>query len=41
MENVNEFIALDAEKTIVNVSRFCSGSKVANALLLITKLKYN
>ena len=38
--DINEFIANDAEKTIVNVSRFCSGNKVADTLLIISKLKY-
>ena len=38
--DVNEFIASDAEKTVVNVSRFCSGDKVADTLLLISRSKY-
>jgi len=38
--DVNEFIAEEAEKTIMNCSRFCSGSKVADTLLLIAERKY-
>jgi len=38
--DVNEFIAGEAEKTIMNCSRFCSGDKVADTLMLIAERKY-
>jgi len=33
--NPNENLANDAEKAIINISRFCSGTKVADTLIHI------
>lgn len=39
--DVNEVLAAESEKTIVNVSRFSSGEKVADSLLIIARSKYS
>ena len=35
LSNPNENLANDAEKAIINISRFCSGTKVADTLIHI------